>query len=125
MVENNSIYYKEEHILLRKMVREFAENELAPLAKEIDNTGRFPKESIKKLSELALMGVPWDSKYGGGDMDTISLVIVIEELAKICVSTAATLMAHTSLGTGPFHYFGTDIQKEKYLTKKKSLKAMR
>ncbi len=117
MVENNSIYYKEEHILLRKMVREFAENELAPLAKEIDNTGRFPKESIKKLSELGLMGVPWDSKYGGGDMDTISLVIVIEELAKICVSTAATLMAHTSLGTGPFHYFGTDIQKEKYLTK--------
>ena len=117
MVENNSIYYKEEHILLRKMVREFAENELAPLAKEIDNTGRFPKESIKKLSDLGLMGVPWDSKYGGGDMDTISLVIVIEELAKICVSTAATLMAHTSLGTGPFHYFGTDIQKEKYLTK--------
>jgi len=116
MVEQNSIYYKEEHILLRKMVREFAQNELAPIAQEIDSQSKFPMESIKKLSELGLMGIPWDTKYGGAGMDTISLVIVIEELAKICVSTAATLMAHTSLGTGPFYYFGTEEQKKKYLT---------
>ena len=117
MVDNISIYYKEEHILLRKMVREFAQNELAPLALEIDSQSKFPLESIKKLSELGLMGIPWDPKYGGGGMDTLSLVITIEELAKVCVSTAATLMAHTSLGTGPFNYFGTDNQKQKYLTK--------
>ena len=117
MVDNTSIYYKEEHILLRKMVREFAQNELAPLALEIDSQSKFPLESIKKLSKLGLMGIPWDPKYGGGGMDTLSLVITIEELAKVCVSTAATLMAHTSLGTGPFNYFGTDDQKEKYLTK--------
>ena len=117
MVENSSIYYSEEHILLRKMVREFAQNELAPLALEIDSKGKFPEESIKKLSSLGLMGIPWDTKYGGGGMDTLSLIITIEELAKVCVSTAITLMAHTSLGTGPFHYFGTEKQKQKYLTK--------
>ena len=117
MVNDNSIYYKEEHILLRKMVREFAQNELAPLALEIDSQSKFPSESIKKLSKLGLMGIPWDPKYGGGGMDTLSLVITIEELAKVCVSTAVTLMAHTSLGTGPFDYFGTTEQKEKYLTK--------
>ena len=117
MVNDTSIYYKEEHILLRKMVREFAQNELAPLALEIDSESKFPSESIKKLSELGLMGIPWDPKYGGGGMDTLSLVITIEELAKVCVSTAATLMAHTSLGTGPFDYFGTEEQKQKYLTK--------
>ena len=117
MVENNSIYYKEEHILLRKMVREFAQNELVPIAQEIDFQSKFPIESINKLSELGLMGVPWDTKYGGAGMDTLSLIIVIEELAKVCVSTAATLMAHTSLGSGPFYYFGTEKQKDKYLSK--------
>ena len=117
MVEMNSIYYKEEHILLRKMVQDFAQNELAPIAQDIDSNSKFPLESIKKLSELGLMGIPWDTKYGGGGMDTLSLVIVIEELAKVCVSTAATLMAHTSLGSGPFYYFGTEEQKNKYLTK--------
>jgi len=117
MVSDNSIYYNDEHILLRKTVREFAQNELAPLAIDIDTKGIFPSESIKKLSELGLMGIPWDPKYGGGGMDMLSLVITIEELAKVCVSTAATLMAHTSLGTGPFSYFGTDEQKNKYLSK--------
>ena len=117
MVNENSIYYKEEHILLRQMVREFAQNELAPIALDIDSNSQFPLESIKKLSDLGLMGIPWDPKYGGGGMDTLSLVITIEEIAKVCVSTAVTLMAHTSLGTGPFDYFGTTEQKEKYLTK--------
>ena len=64
MVDNISIYYKEEHVLLRKMVREFAQNELAPLALEIDSQSKIPLESIKKLSELGLMGIPWDPKYG-------------------------------------------------------------
>ena len=114
---NKSIYYKEEHILLRKMVNEFAQKELLPLAQEIDSKKQFPLESIKKLSELGLMGIPWDTKYGGAGMDMLSLVIVIEELAKVCVSTAATLMAHTSLGSGPFYYFGNKEQKEKYLSK--------
>ena len=107
-------YFKDEHFLLRDMVREFAINEVRPNAKKID-TGIFPKENIKKMSELGLMGIPWEEKYGGNGMDTLALVIAIEELGKECASTAATMMAHTSLGTSPIAIFGTDKQKEKYL----------
>ena len=108
------IYFNEEHILLRDMVREFAINEIRPHAQNVD-TGQFPTESIQKMSELGLMGIPWDEKYGGNGMDTIALVIAIEELGKECASTAATMMAHTSLGTTPIAVFGTDEQKAKYL----------
>ena len=108
------IYFNEEHILLRDMVREFAINEIRPHAQNVD-TGQFPTDSIKKMSELGLMGIPWDEKYGGNGMDTIALVIAIEELGKECASTAATMMAHTSLGTTPIAVFGTDEQKAKYL----------
>ena len=107
-------YFKEEHFLLRDMVREFAINEIRPKAKEID-TGIFPEENIDKMAELGLMGIPWEEEYGGNGMDTLALVIAIEELGKECSSTAATMMAHTSLGTGPIAIFGTDKQKEKYL----------
>ena len=113
----SSIYFTEEHILLQKMIRDFSKNEIAPLAQETDSKEQFPSIAINKIKDLGLMGIPWDEKYGGGGMDTLSLVIVINEIAKVCVSTAATLMAHTSLGTGPFQYFGTSEQKEKYLSK--------
>ena len=107
-------YFKDEHFLLRDMVREFAVNEVRPNAKKVD-TGIFPEDNIKKMSELGLMGIPWEEKYGGNGMDTLALVIAIEELGKECTSTAATMMAHTSLGTSPIATFGTDKQKEKYL----------
>jgi len=107
-------YFKEEHFLLRDMVREFAVNEIRPNAKEVDK-GMFPEENIQKMSELGLLGIPWEEKYGGNGMDTLALVIAIEELGKECTSTAATMMAHTSLGTSPIVSFGTEEQKEKYL----------
>ena len=107
-------YFKDEHFLLRDMVREFAINEVRPNAKKVD-TGIFPEDNIKKMSELGLMGIPWEEKYEGNGMDTLALVIAIEELGKECTSTAATMMAHTSLGTSPIATFGTDKQKEKYL----------
>ena len=111
----SSIYFNEEHLMLQKMVREFAINEIKPLAQKIDQEGLFPKESIKKMADLGLMGIPWETKYGGNNMDTLSLVIAIEEIGKVCASTAATMMAHTSLGTAPIAAFGTPEQKEKYL----------
>ena len=111
----NWIYFNEEHLMLRRMVRDFAINEIKPLSKKIDQEGLFPSESIKKMGDLGLMGIAWASKYGGNDMDTLSLVIAIEEIGKICASTAATMMAHTSLGTAPIAAFGTAEQKEKYL----------
>jgi len=110
-----NLYFSEEHKMLREMVREFAQNEVKPLAQELDETGEFPYESVKKMAELGLMGIPWEEQYGGTGMDTLALVIAIEELGKVCCSTAATLMAHTSLGTAPIAIFGTDEQKEKYL----------
>ena len=109
------LYFSEEHIMLRDMVREFAQNEVKPLAQKLDETGEFPHESVNKMAKLGLMGIPWEEKYGGTGMDTLALVIAIEELGKVCCSTAATLMAHTSLGTAPIVMYGTEEQKEKYL----------
>jgi len=109
------LYFTEEHKMLRDMVREFAQNEVKPLAQELDEKGEFPYESVKKMGELGLMGIPWEEKYGGTGMDTMALVIAIEELGKVCPSTGATMMAHTSLGTAPIAMFGTEEQKEKYL----------
>ena len=109
------LYFTEEHKMLRDMVRNFARNEVKPLAQELDEKGGFPYESVKKMAELGLMGIPWDEKYGGTGMDTMALVIAIEEIGKVCPSTSATMMAHTSLGTAPIAIFGTEEQKERYL----------
>ena len=109
------LYFTEEHKMLRDMVRDFARNEVKPLARELDEKGGFPYESVKKMAELGLMGIPWDEKYGGNGMDTMALVIAIEEIGKVCPSTSATMMAHTSLGTAPIAIFGTEEQKERYL----------
>ena len=117
MVDSHNIYFNEEHLLLRKMVRDFSNEELKPLAQDIDKNSTFPENSIKKIADLGLMGIPWSEEYGGAGMDNLSLVIAIEEMAKVCVSTAVTVMAHTSLGSGPFALFGSKSQKEKYLPK--------
>ena len=111
----DKLYFSEEHIMLRDMVREFAINEVRPKGPEIDKESIFPEENIKKMSELGLMGIPWDQRYSGTGMDTRALVIAIEEIGKECASTAATMMAHTSLGTAPIAIFGTELQKKKYL----------
>ena len=111
----DKLYFKEEHLMLRDMVKEFAVNEVRPISSKIDRESIFPEENIKKMSELGLMGIPWDQKYSGTGMDIRALVIAIEEIGKECASTAATMMAHTSLGTAPIAIFGNNAQKEKYL----------
>ena len=113
----DKLYFTEEHLMLRDMVKEFAVNEVRPISQEIDKKSRFPEENIKKMAELGLMGIPWDPKYSGTGMDIRALVIAIEEIGKECASTAATMMAHTSLGTAPIAIFGNDNQKKKYLPK--------
>lgn len=111
----DKLYFTEEHLMLRDMVREFAINEVRPISQDIDKKSKFPEDNIKKMAELGLMGIPWDPKYSGTGMDTRALVIAIEEIGKECASTAATMMAHTSLGTAPIAIFGNDEQKKKYL----------
>ena len=98
------------------MIREFSEKEIKPLAQDIDKNSTFPKDTADKLAKLGLMGIPWPSKYGGGEMDNLSLVIVIEEIAKVCVLTVVTLMAHTSLARS-LYLFGNEDQKNNYLRK--------
>ena len=106
----------EEQLLIRGMVKEFAASEVAPIAAEIDRDHRFPEESIPKLAKLNLLGVPYPEEFGGAGADNVSYVLVVEELARVCASTAAIVSGHTSLGTWPIFEFGTSAQKEKYVT---------
>jgi butyryl-CoA dehydrogenase len=108
-------YFDEEHILLRNMVREFAQNEVAPLADELDREGRYPTDLVNKMSALGLMGIPIPQEYGGAGMDTVAYSIAVHELAKVDGSVAITAAAHTSLGTMPICLFGSEDQKKKYL----------
>jgi short-chain 2-methylacyl-CoA dehydrogenase len=103
------------HRLLRDTVRDFAEQEIAPVAGELDRTKRFPYEIVARLGELDLMGIPFPEEYGGGGGDSIAYALVVEELARIDSSVAITLCAHTSLGTQPLYLFGSEQQKREWL----------
>ncbi|TCZ80854.1 acyl-CoA dehydrogenase [Paenibacillus albiflavus] len=106
-----------EQQMIRNLIHEFANEEVAPGAIDRDRTGTFPKEICDKLAKLGLMGLPFPEAYGGGGADTISFAIVVEELSRVCASTGITYSAHISLGGAPLHLFGTHEQKETYLTK--------
>jgi butyryl-CoA dehydrogenase len=105
----------EEQMMIRDMVREFAEKEVKPIAAEIDEESRFPEETIRKMGELGLMGIPVPEAYGGAGGDNLSYIIAVEELSRVCGSTGITLAAHYSLGTSPILEFGTEEQKRRYL----------
>ncbi|MFJ7366093.1 acyl-CoA dehydrogenase [Peribacillus frigoritolerans] len=105
----------EEHEMIRKMVRDFAQNEVAPTAAERDEEERFDREIFDKMAELGLTGIPWPEEYGGIGSDYLAYCIAIEELSRVCASTGVTLSAHTSLAGWPIYKFGTEEQKQKYL----------
>ena len=105
----------EEQKLLRQTVREFAESEVKPLAKELDETGRFPRETFKKAAELGLTAVALPDQYGGAGFDHISYSIVIEEISRVCASTGVILSVQNSLYCDPIYRFGTDDQKKRLL----------
>lgn len=108
-------FLTDEHRMMRKMVREFAEKEIAPHAAEIDRTCEFPRETFRKLGQQGLLGIPYPEEEGGAGFDYLSYAIGVEEVARVCGSTALSMAAHTTLGCGPLHHFGTAEQKEKYL----------
>jgi alkylation response protein AidB-like acyl-CoA dehydrogenase len=108
-------FLTEEHTMMRRMVRDFAEKEIAPKAAEIDRTCEFPVDTFRKLAGLGLLGIPYPEEWGGAGADYLSYAIAIEEVARVCGSTALSMAAHTTLGCGPLHHFGTEEQKEKYL----------
>lgn len=106
----------DEQQMIRKMMREFADEVVAPGAIERDRTKEFPTEIFKQLSEMGMMGLPFSEEYGGAGADTTSFAIVTEELSRACASTGITYSAHISLGGAPLNLFGTEEQKRKYLT---------
>jgi short-chain 2-methylacyl-CoA dehydrogenase len=105
----------DEQRLLRDTVRDFARNEVAPVAEELDRTKAFPYEIVAELGRLGLMGIPFPEEYGGGGGDTLSYALAVEELARVDSSVCITLAAHTSLGTMPIHLWGSDEQKQEWL----------
>jgi butyryl-CoA dehydrogenase len=107
----------EEQKMIRKMVRDFAENEIAPIAQETDKSEQFPWEIIRKMGKLGLMGLPFSEEYGGAGADTVSYAIAMEEISRVCGSTGITLAAHISLATFPIYRFGSEEQKRKYVPK--------
>ena len=105
----------DQHRLLQRTVREFAEQEIAPVAEELDRTHAFPYDIVRRLGELDLMGIPFPEEYGGAGSDSLAYALAVEELARVDSSVAITLCAHTSLGTQPLYLFGNDEQKREWL----------
>jgi len=107
----------DDHRLIQQTVRDFARQEVAPVAEELDRTKAFPYEIVRKLGALNLMGIPFPEEYGGGGGDTLAYALAVEELTRIDSSVAITLCAHTSLGTQPIWLFGSEEQKREWMPK--------
>jgi short-chain 2-methylacyl-CoA dehydrogenase len=105
----------DDHRLIQETVRDFARNEVAPVAEELDREKRFPYEIVAKLGELGLMGIPFPEEYGGAGGDSLAYALAVEELTRVDSSVAITMCAHTSLGTQPIYLFGSEEQKQRYL----------
>ncbi len=104
-----------EQEMVRKMVRDFAENEVKPLAAEVDETERFPMETVRKMQQYGMMGVFIPKEYGGSGGDEIAYAITVEELSRVCATTGVICSAHSSLACWPIWKYGTEEQKQKYL----------
>ncbi|RPI25354.1 MAG: acyl-CoA dehydrogenase, partial [Actinobacteria bacterium] len=107
--------FSEEHTAFRRVIRDFAEAEIAPFATEWDRTHEFPLATVRKMGELGLFGLPFSEEYGGSGADLTSLCIAIEEIARVDQSMAITLEAATGLGINPIHAYGTAEQKRRWL----------
>src|SRR5690349_2091354 len=112
---DDSLYFSDQHLAVREMVRAFAREEVAPVAAALDERAEFPWQNIKKMGELGLLGVPWSERLGGAGLDYVAYMIAINEMAKVDASHAITISAHTTLGTSPIVHFGTDEQKQRYV----------
>src|SRR5215475_8012078 len=112
---DDALYFSEQHLATREMVRQFARDEVAPIAAKHDADATFPWQTVRKMGELGLLGVPWPEELGGAGLDLMSFMIVIHEMAKVDASHGLTISAHTTLGTSPIVRFGTEAQKQRYV----------
>lgn len=111
-----NLLFSEEHEMMRKMVRDFAETEITPYIDKME-AGMFPKEVLEKMAEIGLMGITIPEKYGGAGMDFTSYIIAIHELSRVSATIGVILSVHSSVGTNPILYFGSEEQKQKYIPK--------
>ncbi|SDN41604.1 hypothetical protein SAMN04488137_4387 [Fictibacillus solisalsi] len=112
-----NLTFTEEQLMMQKMVRDFAQKEIAPIIDEMDEKDQFPTAIIKKMAGLGLMGIPIPEEYGGAGMDYTSYIIAIHELSKVSASVGVILSVHTSVGTNPILYFGNEEQKKRFIPK--------
>src|SRR5919198_895255 len=112
---DDSLYFSDAQLAVRETVREFARAEVAPIAGRLDAEAKFPWESVKRMTELGLLGVPWPESLGGAGLDYISYIATIHEMAKVDASHAITISAHTTLGTSPIVNFGSPEQKARFV----------
>ena len=111
----DSPFLTDDHHQLREMVRDFAEREIRPVARELDREQRFPWDNVRKMADLGFLGSTWDPELGGAGMDYLSYIILVEELSRVDASHGITVSAHTTLGTSPIVQFGTEEQKRCYV----------
>jgi alkylation response protein AidB-like acyl-CoA dehydrogenase len=111
-----NLHFTEEQEMMRKMVQEFAQTEIAPFVERMEQ-GEFPRPILNKMAELGLMGITVPEEYGGAGMDFVSYIIAIHEISKVSATVGVILSVHTSVGTNPILYFGTEEQKKKYVPK--------
>ena len=112
---DDALFFSAQNLEVREMVRDFARNEIAPVAREYDATAEFPWPTVKKMADLGLLGVPWPEELGGAGMDYLSYITTVHELAKVDASHGLTVSAHTTLGTSPIMDFGTEDQKRRFV----------
>ncbi len=112
---HDSLYFTDQHLQVREMVRDFAREVVKPSARHYDAESEFPWDNVRRMADLGLFGIPWPEALGGAGMDYLSYVIVLHELAKVDASHAITVSAHTTLGTSPIMEFGTDAQRQAYV----------
>ena len=108
-------FLREDHLQVREMARKFADEVVAPRARDLDENECFPTETVKQMAELGFLGLPYPEKYGGAGMDMLAYAIAVEEVSRACASTGITLAAHVSLGCGPVFGNGTEEQKQRFL----------
>src|SRR4029077_18801189 len=111
------LFLKDEHRQVREMARKFADEVVAPQARDLDEKEEFPTDIVKQMGELGFLGLPFAETDGGAGLDTLAYVIAVEEIARACGSTAITLAAHVSLGCGPVYETGSEEQKMKCLVR--------
>ena len=111
-----NLQFTDEQLMMRNMVRDFAQTEITPFIEQMEQ-GEFPRHLLKKMGELGLMGITAPAEYGGAEMDFTSYILAIHELSKVSAVMGVILSVHTSVGTNPILYFGSDVQKQKYVPK--------